>query len=310
MDLDSFMGQAWADHARQAEAVATRVEEQGLALVLATAPGDGAQDKAVARLAQLAHHVHGAHLGQWQRGLRLQEVLIGLPACSAGTVTQLRRHITSLALAGGEPGARAALAPAERATVAALAADGLAGHDAARAMALLRMAIAEAEQLGLADDAPAVRVIAVAANNAAATLRELGTRSAGQTAAMLEAAAVARRFWERAGTWLQVERAEYYLTLSHLAAGDAATAREHALACLRTVADNGNVPLEVFFGQEALALAAQAAGDTATRSAAVAHAAETFPLIEESDRGWCQPTLDKLLALQASRAGMGPRSSP
>jgi len=297
MDLDSFIGQAWADHGEQAAAVAARVDDQGLALVLATAPAEGAQDKAIARLAHLAHHVHGAHLGQWQRGLRLQETLIALPACTTGTATQLRRHITSLALAGGEPGARAALAPAERATVAALAADGLAGHDTPRALALLRTAIAEAEQLGLADDAPTVRAIAVAANNAAGTLRDISPRSAAQTAAMLEAAAVARRFWQRAGTWLQVERADYFLALSHLAAGDAATAREHALACLRTVADNGNVPLEVFFGQEALALAAQAAGDTATRNAAVARACETFPLIEESDRGWCQPTLDKLRQL-------------
>lgn len=293
MDFDGFMGQAWHDHGEHAAAVADRVENEGMALL----GSSGTPDKAIARLAQLAHHLHGSHLGQWQRGLRLQEALVAMPACSAGTVAQLRRYLAALALSAGEPGARAALPPAERVAATALAADNLTLHDADTALVWLRTAVREASELALADDTPAIRAIAVAANNAAATLRDLGTRSAAQTAVMLEAAATARRFWERAGTWVEVERAEYYLAQSHLAAGDAATARHHAQACERIVADNGNVPLELFFAQEVLALSAQAAGDAAARAAAVARAQATFPLLEAADHGWCRPTLDKLLQL-------------
>lgn len=297
MDFDGFMGQAWTDHAEQAATVADRVEREGLQQLREVGGNAEAQDKAISRLAHLAHHVHGSHLGQWQRGQRLQETLIALPACGAGTAAQLRRYIAALGLSGGEPGARAALAPADRVAAAALAADNLTLHDCDTAVVWLRRAMAEAGQYGLANGTPAIRAIAVAANNTAATLRDLGHRSATQTAVMLEAAATARQFWERAGTWLEVERAEYYLAQSHLAAGDAATARHHAQACERIVADNGNVPLELFFAQEVLALSAQAAGDAVARAAAVARAKATFPLLEESDRGWCQPTLDKLQQL-------------
>jgi hypothetical protein len=291
MNLAQWIDAAWGQHADDAAGVAARLHGQALPLLQAE-PGDDN----VTALARLAHHVHGPHLAQWQAGQRLLETLAAGTA-SAATQALLARLRASLALAAGEPGARAALPAAERVAVAALAADNLAAHDGARAAALLRTAAAEAGALALPDDAPAIRAIAVAANNAAGTLRDLHPRSAQQTTFMLESAAVARTFWGRAGTWLQVERAEYYLAQSHLSAGDAALAREHALACLHIVAHNGNVPLEVFFGQEALALAAHAAGRGAERDAAVAAATATFPLLAEADQGWCRPTLDKLGAL-------------
>jgi hypothetical protein len=294
VDFDSFMGQAWDEHAGQPAAVAARVENEGLALVRAVSEG---QDKAIARLAHLAQHVHGGHLAQWQRGLRLQEALIALPASAGATATQLRRYIASLAIGSGEPGARAALPPAERVAAAALAASNLAEHDAMRAEALLATAAAEEAALALPDNHAAVRALAIAGNTIAGTLEERPTRSTAERALMLAGAEAGRRYWARAGTWLEVERAEYRLSRSWCIAGDAAAARRHALACLQIVGENGNPPLELFFGQEALALAEQAAGDRAACAAAVAAAAETFPLLEESDRGWCQPTLDKLRAL-------------
>lgn len=294
MDFDSFMGQAWDEHGEQPAAVAARVETEGLALLRAVSEG---QDKAIGRLAHLAQHVHGGHLGQWQRGLRLQEILIALPACSEGTATQLRRYVASLAIGGGEPGARAALPPGERVAAAALAASHLAEHDAARAEDLLKAATAEEAALALPDTHAAVRTLAITGNTIAGTLEERPTLSAAERTLMTAAAEAGRRYWARAGTWLEVERAEYRLSRSWCVAGDAAAARRHALECLRIVAENGNPPLEVFFGQEALALAEQAAGNAADRAAAVAAAGETFPLIEESDRSWCRPTLDKLRAL-------------
>src|SRR6187402_2085917 len=58
--LDSFLEQAWNDHAGDAPAVAARLPA-GLPL---------AQDAdGVMRLAALAHHVLGEHLGRWPEGL-------------------------------------------------------------------------------------------------------------------------------------------------------------------------------------------------------------------------------------------------
>ena len=56
-------------------------------------------------------------------------------------------------------------------------------------------------------------------------------------------------------------------------------------------------PLERFFANEALALAEAADGNGSGRAAAVTQAREAFAALEESDRGWCQATLDKLQAL-------------
>jgi hypothetical protein len=79
---------------------------------------------------------------------------------------------------------------------------------------------------------------------------------------MLQAAALARRFWGRAGGWLEAERAEYRLALCWLRAGDADRARSHAQACLAIVqAQPEAAALERFFAWEALGRIAAAAGD-------------------------------------------------
>lgn len=85
--------------------------------------------------------------------------------------------------------------------------------------------------------------------------------------------------------------------MTWLRAGDPALARHHAQQCLAIVQANGSAPLERFFGNEALALAETADGNGSGRAAAVAQAREAFAALEEADRGWCQPMLDKLLAL-------------
>ena len=71
MDFDSFIKQAWADHADDAAGVALRLEQDGPALV--------SQAGQVARLVQLVHHVHGEHLARWQDGLALLARIAVLP---------------------------------------------------------------------------------------------------------------------------------------------------------------------------------------------------------------------------------------
>lgn len=289
MDFDSFLNQAWDEHATHATTVAERLAAQGPARVI--------EEAQVVPLANLVHHVYGEHLGRWAEGLALLQQLAAHPACTGTAVEALARFQASLALSEGRADERAAMTPSDRIRVGALAAANLAERDTPRASALFGEALAEAEHAGLDAADPTNRALAVTANNLACTLEEKTSRSAPEVALMISAAQAARRFWALAGTWLETERAEYRLAMTWLQAGDPALARHHAQQCLAIVQEHDAPALERFFGHEALALAEAAAGNARGRAAALAQANEAFAALDEADRGWCRPTLEKLLAL-------------
>jgi hypothetical protein len=288
MDFDSFLNQAWDEHATDAAGVAERLAVSGPSLVT-----DEAQ---IAPLGNLVHHVYGEHLGRWAEGLALLRRLATHAACSPGGAARaaLARFQASLALCEGSADERAAMSASDRIRVTALAAANLAERDTPRASVLFGAALAEAERAGLDAADPANRALAVTANNLACTLEEKTRRSPAERALMITAAQAARRFWAVAGTWLETERAEYRLAMTWLQAGDPALARHHAQQCLAIVQANGSVPLERFFASEALALAEAADGNTAGRAAALAQAREAFAALDEADQGWCRASLDKL----------------
>ena len=290
MSFDDFLAGAWAAHADDPAATAERLATQ--------APGLLTQASQLAPLAALVHHVCGEHLGDWAQGLAQLQRLREHPVCDGDADAQaaIARCRASLALCAGLADERAAMTASDRVRVTALAAANLAERDTARASALLAEALAGAEAAGLGAADPAQRALAVTANNLACTLEEKKSgRSAAERELMIAAAQAARRHWALAGTWLETERAEYRLAMTWLQAGDAAQAREHAEACLAIVGANGNPPLERFFGHEALALAERAAGHTEAAAQAVAAARAAFAELEEGDRGWCRPTLERLL---------------
>jgi hypothetical protein len=285
MDFDSFLDQAWTDHAEQPAAVAERLTDPGLALLQ--------QEDQVTPLAALALHVHGQHLARWAEGLAFQQRLMALPLVAAGSATaaSLQRFAAVLQLAGGLADGRAGLPASEAARITAMTAAALGEHDTARGRQLLEEATAAVETHALPDTDPAVRALAIAGNNLAAALEERPSRSAAERALMIGAAQTGRVFWARAGTWLETERAEYRLARTWLKAGDAAQAQRHAQACLDIVQDHDNVPLERYFGLEALALAQRAAGETDACAATVAQMRVTFDALDDGDKGWCRPAL-------------------
>lgn len=288
MDFDLFLDAAWADHAEDAAGVAARLAAEGPGLVSAQAQ--------IAPLANLVHHVYGEHLGRWADGRALLQRLGALPAASAGEAERaaLARFQASLALCEGGADERAAMTPADRIRVSALAAANLAERDTARASALFGEALAEADRAGLDSADPAHRALAVSANNLACTLEEKSGRTAAERDLMIAAATAGRRFWALAGTWLETERAEYRLAMTWLQAGDPTRARQHALACLAIVQAQPAPALEHFFAWEARALAERAAGDTEAHAQALAQARAAFAELDAGDRGWCQASLDAL----------------
>lgn len=285
MDFDSFLDQAWTDHAEHAAAVAERLAEPGLALLQ--------QEDHVLPLAFLAQHVHGQHLGRWAEGLAFQQRLAALPLVAAGSATaqSLQRFAAVMKLAGGLADERTGLGCSDRARLTAMAAAALGVHDPGRARALLEEATAAVEANALSDADPAVRALAIAGNNLAGSLEDLPVRSETERALMVLAAQTGRVFWARAGSWLETERAEYRLAKTWLKAGDAAQAHHHARCCLDIVQANGNVALEHFFGLEVLGLAQRAAGDEAAVAHTLVQMGVTFDALDENDKGWCRPTL-------------------
>jgi len=224
--FDAFLEQAWADHADRPAEVAQRLD-QGYALIETPAQ--------IAPLARILAHVDGEHLARWADGVaRLERLRAHAQWHDDGEgAVVVRRLVAALTLGGGDEPA-SPMSAADRAQAHAVAASALAAQGRrGDAIRHFRTALSAAAP-GIADGDPAVRALAVTSNNLAATLEELPSRDAEETASMLDAARAAREYWARAGGWLEIERAEYMLAKCHLAASYAsATARRHSSSSSR-----------------------------------------------------------------------------
>jgi len=289
MDLKTFVVDGWRDHADDARGVADRLGD-GLALVT--------EEAQIADLLGLAHHVFGEHLGTWGEGLAYFGRVAALPRFAVdGTSGQtLRRCTASLSLAGGFDDLRSGLPASDRIRVGAMAAASLAEHDVARAMKFFAEALEQARSAGLAPEDPSNRALAITGNNLAVAIEQKAQRSPAERELMILAAQTARHCWEIAGTWLETERAEYRLAMTWLQAGDPTRAREHAQACLDIVEANGNLPLEAFFGWEAMGRVERASGNRAGHAHALAMARPQFERLPEDDKAWCRESLTALEA--------------
>jgi len=287
--FDAFLQQAWADHADEPAAVAARLRTD------TPAPETPAQ---LAALARFVEHLCGEHLGAFEDGRWRLRALAAHPLADAMVQSALRVGVASLTLAetGHADCAGFTLDELIRSEAAA-AAISLGRHDTVRAMALLRSARGH---LAAAPDAGAAvhRPLAVACNNMAWELHDRGSaRSADDTAAMLDVAAASKLHWSRAGTWLEIERADYALALCHASAGLPDQALHFAEQCLAACINNGAPAYEHFFAHEALARVQHARGDVCARARSVAAARGAFATLAAEDQQACRSALAKLEAL-------------
>ncbi len=276
--LRIWLDAAWERHDREPHDVLAGLHERAAAL-----PDDDDGADAL----RLARHTALGHLGDAAAQAALGSLLARLPAHAALAAGVERARCALALLAGREVSAPLAVRCAVVGDVAT--AFVLGGRlDAARDT----LFPLEAEAVEHADTAVR-RAFAASANGVAGALLD-GPRGAAFDALMLEAAALARRAWERAGTWMNVERADWMLAHCHAAAGDAAGALRHAQACLSRCEAEGADAFERFFGHEALLVAHRAAGDTAAAAAQRAHMAALLPQVEDAgDRAHCERTLAK-----------------
>src|SRR5688572_1370988 len=105
MSFDSFVEQAWQDHADHTEAVAER---------LANSPRRITTPAQVAPLVRLVVHVFGEHLGRWQDGQRLLDALREHPHTRGDAAAESALRVGSAALTLAQGGSAPALDAEER----------------------------------------------------------------------------------------------------------------------------------------------------------------------------------------------------
>ena len=195
-------------------------------------------------LAFLLNHVLGEKLGAWPEAHAMFGPLLraagdahpppalwrqaAAAAGLAGAAGAAARHAAALAAATGA--AEAQVGDVVVLTQVMYRVPGLPADEAAQTVAATLPAF----------DAPAWRdgstpldaAVAACTNNIASSLIERPAaelRGAALRRATHDAAALAERFWRRAGTWVHHERAAYLCALVANAFGEAAPARDHAL---------------------------------------------------------------------------------
>ncbi len=303
--FEQFIDSAWADHGDQAQAVATRLAASTAIVV------DAAQ---VAPFARLVVHVFGEHLGQWQGGDQLLQGLASAAAGDAAAQALLARQRAALQAAGGDAAALLALAPGDAAAAWATVSSmrcGRADFDGATAALQSALVVeerttAQSGQGELAAATPVQRALAVAGNNLAAALDELGgARSAAQTATMVLAAETGLKYWQLAGGWLEAQRAEYRLARSLLQAGRAADAAQAARRCLAVCAQHDAPAFERVFGFAALSMALRSAGDASGADAARADAQAQLSRVPPDEQHWCAADLREIGVAVAVAVGVG-----
>lgn len=282
-DLASFIDHGWDIHAEQPQAVAQAL--------LARAPGLPA-DEVAARAIVLADHVCLAHLHD---SPTLQRFLQALPAAvrSADACQPVLGRIAwTLAVADGrEPPATAdALRWRGMQSLWAL------WLAAGRAADLLQMLQHEQPRALAHDDKTACSQLAATCNNLAVELRTGVRGQSERDAVMLALARASRALWQRAGTWVHVERADYQLARCHAVLGQGAEAVQHARACLAAVEAHADDPqadaFERFFAHEAMAWALHVAGDAAAAAGQRMQMQGLLPQVDdEGNRAWCAQAL-------------------
>ena len=301
--VSAFVDGAWPRHDKEAAQVFT----SGAELI------EQADQADLQPLGRLLFHVGAEHLGRFDEVLAVLERLRARPTCAPASpdARALWRFTAAAHLCAGEgPAAAAAEAhaardsglPAEsdRGAIHALAAAALVGQrrvpEAAR---LFELALAAASYGPQRSD-PLARALAVSSNNLAADLCERAARTPDEDRLMLTAAEASRTFWEIAGDWIHVERAEYRLAIACAALADGTRALEHARTALAMCAAHEADDTERFFANEALVRAALAAGDRAQAGDARTAAARHLEAISDAgSKAWCAGELAKLDALLA-----------
>lgn len=287
MDFDTYLDRAWTDHASDSAKVAENFE-YGIELL--------EKEEQIGQLVHLITHVTGEHLGAWERGLVLLSQIQASKkwVLSLATSGALARSRAALEIAAGKNSDVESLAISDQIRAYATAATALGSRGMVdRSLDFFQRAL-QLIPADLPKNDPAFRTLAAMGNNLAATLEEKPQLSKPEEDLMIYVAKLGRKYWEVAGTWLEVERAEYRLANSFLKAANLPKALEHAQFCLEGIETNKAPVLEYFFGYEALAKIEKVKNNAVGFEKALKNVEKYFTELSEDDQKWCSNYLDAL----------------
>ncbi|MGE0526304.1 MAG: hypothetical protein AB7G93_22675 [Bdellovibrionales bacterium] len=286
MKFENYIDQVWTDHANHPQKVADGF-------------GDAASlvetSEHLTQLTAIVTHVMGEHLGKWTEGQVLLESLQEHKAFIAGTEADMaiRRSIAVMKLGRNELQNLLTFGRSDQVRILAVTSSALGEREPDRGKELLLKALDLARQ-GLEKEDPANRALAVSGNNLACALEEKESRAPAENELLILAAKTGREFWEIAGGWLEVSRAEYRLGMSYLATGNMTKALQHAQTCVEMCRENKAGDLDMFFALEVLAKVEKARQNHLGFNAALDQATRHFEKLSPEDREWCEPYLKKI----------------
>jgi hypothetical protein len=286
MDFQTYLHKSWSEHAANPQGVADQFESN---FKLLSKPDD------VLAFSQLVSHVFIEHLSNWSKGKETLTKLLSLTLSeSVATQKSLQRSIATLDYLTGEKKEISHHSAADQVRILSAAASGFAAaKNTANSKNTLQKAVTIASSQ-LDEKDPAYKPLAMAGNNLASQLEEKKNRSAEETSLMLFAAETARTFWERAGTWLEVERAEYRLAHSHLAAGNIEKTTRHAELCREICEKNSADAMEMFFVVECFAKIYLKQNKNSDFMNAIQQMEHHLSKLNREENPWCVRALEKL----------------
>lgn len=145
----------------------------------------------------------------------------------------------------------------------------------------------------LKSDDPAFKPLAMNFNNMASFLFEKAQLTEVEKKVMIDASHYSRNFWEKAGTWLQIERAEFYLSRNYRKISEFQNALKHAELCLSICLKEKAPPLEMFFANEALADTYKKMDNYDSYIARLQEMKNFFNQCSEADQLWMHDSLSK-----------------
>ena len=246
MNFKEYISEAWSSHRTNPKKVADEFKQNFNLMET---------EEDVMSMTRLIVHVCGDHLGDWLRGIELLRKIKNNATISDSS--EMNRYMAILNLGNNPNTAIENFSPSDQARIYASTASALVTLGGLK-NAEKFLKLAEEISSHLLKDDPANQAVAIAANNIACALYDKTECSSSEIELMIFASTTARKYWEIAGTWKEIERAEYRLANTYLKAESFDKALIHARACLDIVSENKSEPIELFFAYEVLALVEKA----------------------------------------------------
>lgn len=286
MTFETFVNQAWSEHAKNTAQVAERLQ---------TAADYIETPDQVPALVQLVTHVYGDHLGLWEEGIRLLKDLSRVEGMAESETAQtaLKRSTAVLMIAADQLDSVDEFSLSDQVRIFAMAAGALVSlGNFDRGSRFFEIALHKAKD-ALPSSDPAIRALAVTSNNIAAALEERPERQGDETELMLTAAQASRIYWEMAGTWLEVQRAEVRMASCYLAASNHESALRHGELGQEICETHRAAPEEIFWTFEVLARTHHARGHIAAAESAIIRMENLIERMGVQEREWCMGAFEK-----------------